>query len=88
MTKWNSAPSVSLEYSRDGSTWNNFIVGATTVTLANVGDKMYLRAKTANSKMATSAANHNYFVMTGKIAASGSIMYLLKNDGDLDTISS
>ena len=85
-----SAPNVSLEYSTDGETWQDFIVGATIVTLANVGDKMWLRAKTTNSTFCESSSLNNYvrFLMTGKIAASGSIMYLLKNDGDLDTIPS
>lgn len=88
MSAVGTAPYVSLEYTTDGSTWSDFIVGTTTVTLANVGDKVWLRAKTTNSGMATSNSNYNRFVMTGKIAASGSIMYLLKNDGDLDTIPS
>ena len=84
-----SAPSVSLEYSTDdGTTWSDLIVGTTTVTLANVGDKMFLRAKTTNNGFASSSSNYNKFVMTGKIAASDSIMYLLKSDGDLDTIPS
>ena len=85
-----SAPNVSLEYSTDGETWQDFIVGGTIVTLANVGDKMWLRAKTTNSTFCASPSLNNYvrFLMTGKIAASGSIMYLLKNDGDLDTIPS
>ena len=83
-----SAPDVSLEYSTDGTTWNDFIVGSTVVTLANVGDQMYLRAKTTNNTFATASTRYNHFSMTGKIAASGSIMYLLKNDGDLDTIPS
>lgn len=88
-----SAPSVSLEYTTDGDTWSDFIVSSTgvegtTVTLANIGDWMALRAKTTNSGMGSGVSNYNMFVMTGKIAASGSIMYLLKNDGDLDTIQS
>lgn len=51
---------------------------------------MWLRAKTTNSTFCESSSLNNYvrFLMTGKIAASGSIMYLLKNDGDLDTIPS
>ena len=81
-----SAPSVSLEYTTDGSTWSDFIVGTTTVTLANVGDKMMLRAKTTNTGMGSSTSDCNQFVMTGKIAASSSVMYLLKKEGDLDTI--
>lgn len=83
-----TAPSVSLEYTTDGSTWNDFIAGTTTVTLPNVGDRMAIRAKTTNSTLATDSGKYNKFVMTGKIAAADSIMYLLKNDGDLDTISS
>lgn len=83
-----SIPSVSLEYSTDGSTWQDFIVGTTVVTLPNVGDKMYLRAKTTNTAFASTYYLTNYFILTGKIAASGSIMYLLKKDGDLDTIPS
>lgn len=36
-----SVPTISLEYSTDnGSTWSDFIVGTTTVTLANAGDKV------------------------------------------------
>lgn len=83
-----TAPSVSLEYSTDASTWSDFIVGTTTVTLTNVGDRVWLRAKTTNSTFATDDSNYNKFVMTGKIAASNSIMYLLKNDGDLSVIPS
>lgn len=47
-----------------------------------------MRAKTTNSGFASSRYIYSRFVMTGKIAASGSIMYLLKNDGYLDTIPS
>ena len=69
-----SAPTVSLEYSTDGNTWSPFEVGSTTVTLANIGDKMYMRATSAgNTGMGTSLSNYNKFVMTGKIAASGNI---------------
>lgn len=51
-----SAPAVSLEYSTDGSTWSPFVVGTTTVTLANVGDKAYVRATSAgNTGMGTSS---------------------------------
>ena len=72
---------VSLEYSIDGSTWNDFIVGTTVVTLPSIGDKMCMRAKTTNSRMGYNGY-YNTFVMTGKIAASNSIMYLLKKDGN------
>ena len=78
-----SAPSVSLEYSTDGNTWNPFVVGTTTVTLANIGDKVYIRATSAgNTGMGSSATNHNQFVMTGKIAASGNVDTLLNQNGN------
>lgn len=45
-----TAPSISLEYSTDnGTTWNDFTVGSTTITLSNVGDKANIRAKTPNT---------------------------------------
>ena len=77
MAKSGSAPSVSLEYSTDGLTWSPFVVGTTTVTLANVDDKMWVRATSTNNQMGSSNSNYNYFVMTGKIAASGNINSLL-----------
>lgn len=47
-------PTISLQYSTDnGSTWNPFTVGSTTITLANVGDKVGFKATTTNSRMAT-----------------------------------
>ena len=78
-----SAPVVSLECSTDGSTWSPFVVGTTTVTLANVGDKVYVRATSAgNTGMGTSTSNYNMFVMTGKIAASGNVDTLLDQNGN------
>lgn len=55
------------------------------MTLANVGDWVRIRAVDTNSRfserLSASDVRFNEFVMTGKIAASGSIMYLLKKDG-------
>lgn len=87
MYKEGNPPDVSLEYSVDGgATWQDFTVGTTTVTLTGIGDQMMMRAKTTNATFATDTSNENRFSMTGKIAASGSIMYLLRNDGDSDTV--
>ena len=36
--------------------------------------------------MGSGTSTYNKFVMTGKIAASGSVMYLLKSDGDLSAL--
>ena len=54
------APAVSLEYSTDGNTWSSFEVGTTTVALANIGDKMYMRATSSgNTGMGSSLAKYN-----------------------------
>ena len=78
-----SAPSVSLEYSTDGNTWSPFVVNTTTVILANIGDKVYVRATSAgNTAMATNWGDYNQFVMTGQIAASGNVDTLLDQNGN------
>ena len=78
-----SAPTVSLEYSTDGRTWSPFVVGTTTVTLANIGDKVYVRATSeGNTGIGSSPTDYNKFVMTGKIAASGNVDTLLDKNGN------
>ena len=85
MSKRGSAPDVYLETSTTGEdgSWSDFTVGSTTITLANVGDKVYFRAKQDNARFGTSPNVYNYFVMTGKIAASGNLNTLLKADGSV-----
>ena len=83
MRKNGSAQTVSLEYSTDGNTWSPFVVDTTTVTLANIGDKMYVRATSAgNTGMGTSPFGYNKFVMTGKISAMGNVDTLLDQNGN------
>ena len=83
-----AGPNVSLEYSTDGNTWSPFVVGSTTVTLANIGDKMYMRATSAgNTGMGCYSVDYggfiyNRFVMTGKISASGNVDTLLNQNGN------
>jgi hypothetical protein len=47
MSKTSSAPIVYLETSPSGEegSWSDFTVGSTTITLLNIGDKVYFRAK-------------------------------------------
>lgn len=75
-----------LEYSTDGTNWSNFALGngGTIVTLANVGDKVYLRGN--NNSFSMSSSNYVRFEMTGKIAASGNIMSLLDKTCESVTI--
>ena len=74
-----SAPAVTLETSYDGEIWEPFVIGETTITLQNVGNKVYFRAgEGGNTAMASSASDYNKFsIITGRIAASGNIMSLL-----------
>ena len=89
MSAVGSTPTVYLETSSTGDdgSWSDFTVGSTTITLANVGDKVYFRAKQDNNVFATSAMKYNKFVMTGKIAASGNLNTLLKADGSVADLS-
>ena len=82
MNKVGSAPSVTLETSFDCEIWEPFTVGGTTITLPNVGDKVYFRAgEGGNTAMASSNGDYNNFsIITGRIAASGNIMSLLNGD--------
>ena len=81
MTAVGSVPSISLEYSTDGgTTWSDFIVDSTTITLANIGDKVFLRAKTTNARTASDWYNANEFRFTGDLAVSGSPYSLLNKD--------
>lgn len=85
LDKVGSPAEISLETTAaDGITWRDYYWSGTTgivLTLANVGDKVYMRAKTENSTIGSSSSNYYKFVMTGKIAASGNIQTLLKADG-------
>ena len=82
MNKVGSAPSVTLETSFDCEIWEPFTVGETTITLPNVGDKVYFRAgEGGNTAMASSINDcNNFSIITGRIAASGNIMSLLNGD--------
>ena len=88
MTKIGLAPDVSLEYSTDGNTWSPFVVGSTTVELANIDDKVYIRATSkGNAGMGCFSRDqggfiYNRFVMTGKISASGNVDTLLDQNGN------
>ena len=81
MTKKGTPPEVNLLYSTDASTWNTFTPGTTTVTLANAGDKVWLKAGPGgNSGTASSSSNYWKFSFTNHVAASGNITSLLNGD--------
>ena len=74
-----SAPTLSLQYStNEGITWSTFTVGSTTVTLANVGDRVCFRG--TNTKWGGSSNNsRNRFSFTGQVAISGNINSLVSS---------
>ena len=79
MFKGSFAPTVSLEYTTNGVDWSDFVVGTTTITLSNVGDRVAIRAKTTNQRMASgwSDAYFNRFDGSGALKISGNINSLL-----------
>ena len=74
-----------FETSTDGVVWSVFTPGTTTITLANVGDKVYFRGN--NTTFSESNSIYYKFVMSGKIAASGNIMSSLDTTCQSTTIS-
>ena len=69
-----------LEYKINNNGWTSYAIGST-ITLANIGDKVYMRAVAAgNPRMGASYGGYHKFIITGKIAASGNINTLLNPD--------
>lgn len=78
------APHVSLEYSLDKSNWSPFVVNETNVSLNNVGDRVYIRAKDKNDYFCFDSASEyawNSFSSSGHVKVGGNIMYLLDGTG-------
>lgn len=78
---------VSLETSTDLSTWTDYTIWDT-ITLANIGDKIYFRNKSeTDTGFSTGSSNCYKFVMSWSISASWDINYLL-NKNSTDTLVS
>ena len=85
-----SAPSVTLECSVDDmDTWSDFDTsGGQTITLANVGDRVYFRAGVGgNTSFAASANDYRYFALTGGVAVGGNIHTLLVWNGRMTALT-
>ena len=88
MSSEGTPPSLDLLYSTNASTWSTFTPGTTAVTLANVGDKVWLKAgQNGNNGTASSTSDGWRFSLTNKVAASGSIMSLINGDQETYAIS-
>ena len=76
-------PNASLLYKTEGSAWSTFTPGSTTITLANIGDRVWLKAgPSGNSRFANNASDYWHFDIGGQLAANGSIMSLLDGDNN------
>ena len=83
LNKVGSPTELQLEYRTNTNVeWQNYTLG-TTITLANIDDWVEMR----NLGLQATIARGHQFVMTGKIAASGNIQYLLDKTGELLSVS-
>ena len=83
-----------FQTSTDGNAWTDYTY-ATSITLTNVGDKVYFKAKADNTAIARNSSDYLQFTTTQeekKVNVSGNIMSLLspefKDLLDLSTIRS
>jgi len=86
LTKNWTPTEVTLEKSTDGNTWSSYTIWDT-ITLTNIWDKVYFRnTSTTDTGFSIWSSNYYKFVMTGSIAWSWDITYLLNKNGT-DTVS-
>ena len=73
---YSSSPNIDgLEYITNiNSDWSTYTIN-TTITLTKIGD--YVQFQNTNTELSTSLTDYVYFVMSGKIAASGNIQSML-----------
>ena len=81
-----SGRALQLEYRTNTNVeWQNYTLG-TQITLANIDDWVEMRNRGLQT-LNNSTNNYHQFVMTGKIAASGNIQYLLDKTGELLSVT-
>ena len=68
-----------IEYSTDGITWTEATETTTTITLTNVGDKVYFRGPATNARGQTTTVYNKFDLNAGKVAARGNVMSLMGN---------
>lgn len=90
MKKYGEPTPNDFEISTDGKVWNPYVwedeLGAT-ITLSNVGDKVYFRNTSETTKAFSIDDGNEYNIyFSGLISASGDITSLLRKSGKVDTI--
>ena len=79
MCNGNNLKTATFQTSTDGQTWSDYTY-ETDITLTNVGDKVYFKAKTDNTSISRTSSNHLQFTTTQaakKVKVSGNVMSLL-----------
>ena len=81
LKKLGNREGLQLEYrTNTNSTWQNYTL-ENVINLANINDWVEMRNRGFQS-FTQDGANYHYFIMTGKIAASGNIQYLRDKAGE------
>lgn len=87
LNKNGSPTAITLETSTDGINWSTYTFGST-ITLANVWDKVYWRNTSETTTWFSKSTSHYYqFVTTWSIAASWDINYLLNKNSATTLVS-
>lgn len=81
LQKTGSPYTVSLVYSTDGSTWNDYNVGDS-ITVSRVNAKVMFKAKTTNATFSSSTSSYYSFYSSQRCNVSGNIMSLLDITSD------
>ena len=75
----NTLKTATFQTSTDGQNWSDYTY-ATNITLANVGDKVFFKAKADNTAIVRNTSNYLQFTTTQpskKVKVSGNVMSLL-----------
>ena len=86
LNKQGTPTELQLEYRTNTNVnWQNYTLG-TQINLANIDDWVEMRNRGLQT-LNNTGANYHQFAMTGKIAASGNIQYLLDKTGELLSVT-
>ena len=75
----NNLKTATFQTSTDGQNWTDYTY-ATSITLANAGDKVYFKAKADNTSIVRNESNYLQFTTTQaakKVKVSGNVMSLI-----------
>ena len=82
LTKVGNPDSINLQTSTDGISWDSYTI-EDTITLDNIGDKVYFKAVGSNHRMAISPNDYHKFITNGEFEASGNVNSLLEEDPNI-----